>query len=382
MEEVYPDKYTGPFHLIDSFYTATPIISSTITTSHLPKINKIVEGHTTNLIISTTNISAIDNIHRQESVTRKNLTPKTSYRIPFEWLYKKLRFIGVRGLVITSVLSICLLALLLLLIIYLYCKTRRSKQEFSCQYKQTTGNKKYSPINRYSRTPSDNRYSKKYVPNCLRYLHKNQSKSLSFHLTSNGHVSRLNSGDSYRLLSSRQENQNDKRSSSYKTSDCISHERCCVYSSSLPPTSSLSLYHQADRIMSSVNETSLSLTNHTQYRPSSNSTTLCSVRKNIDNSSAQTYSAVYSCELAANLDIDSQIFPRRRSPTKRRSTLNTYSSHVIQNQILFLYMKNLVDCYAFQSNGRQKPLLAMADENRIQLLHVQVSYLSDRSYQN
>jgi len=187
-------------------------------------------------------------------------------------------------------------------------------------------------------------------------------------------MSRLNSSDSYHLISSIQENHKDKTKSSYKNSDCILNEHCCIHSSlSQPmPSSSSSIYHQVNRLMIAGSEPPLPLANITHCHPSLTST-LRSIKKDMDNSSAQTYSAVYSCELAANLDIDQEFIPQHRSSIKRRSILKPNNSILIQNQILFLYLKNLVDCYAIQENNLQKILLATADENRIQLFHVRVS---------
>jgi hypothetical protein len=125
--------------------------------------------------------------------------------------------------------------------------------------------------------------------------------------------------------------------------------------------------------MLSGSEPPLPSNNLTHYHPSTTAT-LRSLKKDMDNSSAQTYSAVYSCELAANLDIDQELFPQHRSTMKRRSILKTNTNSVlIPSQILFLYMKNLVDCYVIQPNNHQNILLATADDNRIQLSHARVS---------
>ncbi len=85
------------------------------------------------------------------------------------------------------------------------------------------------------------------------------------------------------------------------------------------------------------------------------------------------YSAVYSCELAANLDIDQEFVSQHRPSINRRSISKPNNSVLMQNQMLFLYMKNLVDCYAVQPNNLQTNLFATADENRVQLFHVRVS---------
>jgi hypothetical protein len=182
-------------------------------------------------------------------------------------------------------------------------------------------------------------------------------------------MSRLNSGDSYHLISSIQENHKDKRTSSYRKSDCILNDNCCIHSTLTQPIpSNSSIYHQVNRLMLSGNEP---ITNPTQYH--SSSATLRSLKKDIDNSSAQTYSAVYSCDLASNLDIDQEFLPQQRLSIKRQSVIKNTNSILMQNQILFLYVKNLIDCYAVQPNNHQTMLLAAADENRIQLSHIRVS---------
>jgi hypothetical protein len=266
--------------------------------------------------------------------------------------------------------------LLAFLIIHLHCKSRHSKKKLSCQYNQTNGNKSYSQIKSSSIIPPNGRHSKKRVPKFLRYLHTNQSKPSSLRLASNGSISRLNSSDSYHLISSIQENHLDKKTSSYKNADCVSNEHSSINTSLSQPIPSSSIYHQVNRLMISGNEPSLPLPHLTQCHPSSISavaTTLRSVKKDIENLTAQTYSAVYSCELAANLDIDQEVFSQHRSSIKRRSVLKSNNTILTQNQILFLYMKNLVDCYALQPNNLQKILLATADENKIQLFHIRVS---------
>jgi hypothetical protein len=314
----------------------------------------------------------LDNVYHQEYVTEINLIPKLPHQTPFEWFYKQITHFGIRGLIIGSILSICLLLFLLFLIIHLHCKNRHSKKKLFYQYKQTNGNKSYSQIKSSSIIPSNGHHSKKHVPKFLRYLHTNQPKSSSFRLTANGSISRLNSSDSYHLISSIQENHKDKKKSSYQNSDCILNEHCCIHSSLSQPMPSSSIYHQVNRLMISGSEPPLPLANITHCHPSA-TTILRSVKKDMDNSSAQTYSAVYSCELAANLDIDQEFISQNRSSMKRRSILKPNNLIVIQNQILFLYLKNLVDCYAIQKNNLQTILLATADENRIQLFHIRVS---------
>jgi hypothetical protein len=369
VEEVYPDKHTGLFNLVDSFYIATAIISST-STSIIPIRNHTFEISTINLTILTTDIPIVDNIYHQEYVNDIDLIPKTSHQTPLEWFYKKLSHFGIRGLIIGSILSICLLIFLLLLILHLHCRNRHTKKKISYKHHQTNGNKKiYTQIKSSS---SLNHQTKKHLPKFLHYLHKKQSKPSSFRLKSNGSITRLNSSDSYHLISSIQENHKDKRNSSYKNnSDCILDEHSSIHTSLSQQIPSPSIYHQVNRLMISGSEPPLPLSNLTQIHPSSPSATatLRSIKKDLDNSSAQAYSAVYSCELAANLDIDQEFFPQHRSSMKRRSTLKP------KNQILFLYIKNLIDCYAIQTNNHQINLLAIADENRIRLFHVRVGYV-------
>ena len=133
--------------------------------------------------------------------------------------------------------------------------------------------------------------------------------------------------------------------------------------------------------MISGSEPPVPLFNITQPHPPTSTATLRSLKKDVDNSSAQTYSAVYSCELAANLDINQELIPKRSS-IKRRSILKNTHSSLLQTKILFLYVKNLVDCYALQSSDRRNNepiLLATADDNRLQLSHALVSKLDCRS---
>jgi hypothetical protein len=318
-------------------------------------------------------VPIVDNIYHPDYATQTNIIPQTPHETPFEWLYKKLTYFGIPTLLIGSILLIAFLIFLLFLIIHLHCKTRHSKSKISHKYNQTNGNKNYSQIKRYSITLPNGHPSKKRAHKFLRYLQSNQTKPSSFRLTSNGSVSRLNSGDSYHLISSIQENHKDKRTSSYRKSDCILNDNCCIHSTLTQPIpSNLSIYHQVNRLMSSGNEQfPLPMANPTQYH--SSSATLRSLKKDIDNSSAQTYSAVYSCDLASNLDIDQEFLPQHRLSIKRKSVLKNTNSILMQNQILFLYVKNLIDCYALQPNNHQTMLLAAADENRIQLSHIRVS---------
>jgi hypothetical protein len=359
---------------VDSFYVATAIISST-TTPILSNRNNTFETSTINLTISTTESPFGDNIYHQDYVTEKNLILKLTPQTSFEWFYKQFTHLGIRGLLIGSVLSICLLLLLIFLIIHLHCKSRHSKKKLSYQYNQTNGNKTYSQLKHSSIIPPNGHQSKKHVSKFLRYLHTNQSKPTSFRLASNGSITRLNSSDSYHLISSIQESRKDKKPSSYKNSDCVVNEHCCAHTTLSQSIPSPSIYHQVNRLMTSNSEPPLPLANLAQIHPPLTpiTTTLRSIKKDIDNSSVQTYSAVYSCELASNLDVDQDFFPQYRSSTRRKSTLKSTNLNSSQNQILFLYIKNLVDCYAIQPNSLRTMLLATADENRIQLFHIRVS---------
>lgn len=311
-------------------------------------INETLDTPIINLT-NTTDIPIIDNIYHQEYITGINFKTKLSSQTPFEWFYKQLTHFGIRGLIIGSVVSICLLLFLLFLILHLHCKSRQTKKKLSQKYSQTNGKIKKS----YSKIKSST-HKKSHLPKVFRYLHTNQSRpSSSFRLTSNGSISRLNSSDSYHLISSIQENHKDKKTQ--------------IHASLTQPISS-SIYHQVNRLMISGSEPPLPLPNLTQSHPST-TTTLRSVKRELDNSSAQTYSAVYSCELAANLDIDQEFSSQHRSSVRRRSILKPNNF----NHMKLLYIKNLIDCYAIQPNALQTILLATADENRIQLFHIRVS---------
>ncbi|CAF3986081.1 unnamed protein product [Adineta steineri] len=379
VEEVQPDINTGQFILIDPAAIAIPILSSTIT-SIIPinNNNYTFEFFTKNITNTTVEVPSVGNIYHRNAITPINQKTESPRKTPFTWLYKKLTHFGIRGLLIGSILSICFLVFLLFLIVHLHCKTRQSKNKCPPKLNQTNGNKAYSQIKRYSITPPDGHQSKKRAQKFLHFFYSKQSKPSSFRLASNGSISRLNSGDSYHLISSIQENHKDKkRNSYYKKADSILNDNICIYSSlaqPIPPSSSSSLYHQVNRLMLNGNESSsIPLSSLTQYHTSTataHTATLRSLKKDIDNSSAQTYSAVYSCDLASNLDVDQEYFSQRRLSSKRRSSSKHTNITVIQNQILFLYMKNLVDCHAIQPNNQEISLLATADENRIQLVHV------------
>ena len=335
VEEVYPDVYTGLFNLVEAFSIATAIISSTTTV--LPLINSTYEIPTINFTTeSITEIPRMDNLY----ITEINLVPKIPSQTPFEWFYKQLTHFGVRGLLIGSILSICLLVFLLFLILHLHCKNRHKKSKLSYQYNQTNGTKTYSQL----------KHSSPHILCCSQK--SSPKKSSTFRLKPNGSIARLNSSDSYHLISAIQESHKEKNPSSYQNSDCILNEHCCLHSQPI--------YHQVNHLMKTNPQPILS-------------PTLRSVKKDIDNSSAQTYSAVYSCELAANLDIEQDLFSQNRSSIKRRSVLKMNQSNLIPSQILFLYMKNLVDCFAIQPSNHETILLATVDENRIQLYHIRVS---------
>ncbi|CAF1031510.1 unnamed protein product [Adineta ricciae] len=376
VEEVQPDDHTGLFNLVESTHYATPIISSTVLSTSSIMNNTYETTILDQTISHTTDIPMADNIFHQPAATQVNKISQLPHQTPFEWIYKKLTYFGIRGLLIGSILSICFLLFLLFLILHIHCKTRQSKKKLSHKYNQTNGSKTYSQIKGYSMASPDAYQSKKRAQKLLRFLHAKQSKPAPFRLASNGSMSRLNSGDSYHLISSIQENRKDKKkNSSYKNAISTANDNDgCIYSTLAqpipPPSTSSSIYHQVNRLMSNPSEPSTTLTQyHSPVVP--HTATLRSLKKELDNSSAQTYSAVYSCDLAANLDVEDEFFASHRSSLKRRSLSKIHpNSTEIQNQILFLYVKNLVDCYGIQPNHHQTILLATADENRIQLSHV------------
>jgi hypothetical protein len=337
------------------------IVSSTISS-----INSIM-----NITFESSTIPIIDYLYNNnEHTTQKNVILAIPIRNRgnfFQWFFNQTTRFGTRNLLIGLIIACFILLFLLFIIIRLHCTNRHiGKNKFN----QTNG-RTYSQLHqqsrRYSIAPPDGRDSKKRVPKFLRYLHTNEAKPTSFRLSTNG-------GDSYHLISSIQ----DTKSLPYRNSDCVLNEHCCIHSSlsqpvpSTSPTSSM--YHQVNRLMSSGSDPPLPLPNIIQPHPPSTAT-LRSLKKEVDNSSAQTYSAVYSCDLAANLDIEQDIL-QKRSSVKRRSILKNTNSALIQTKILFLYIKNLVDCYALQPNYRtnnEPILLATAEENRIQLSHALVS---------
>ena len=327
-------------------------------------MNETLDLSTMNLTKSAIEMPIMDNIYHQEYVTETNVLPKLPTQRSFEWFYQQVTHFGIRGLLIGSVLSICLLLLLLCLIIHLHCKNRHAKKKIACQFTQNNGTKTYSSI----KSSLPKRHSKKRSPKFLHYFHSNQSKPSPFRLASNGSIARLNSSDSYHLIASIQENCRDKTSTSYQNSDCLLNEHSCTRTGLSP-----SIYHQVNRLINQDVENALPLANlaqsHAQLVPITAS--LRSGKKDVDNSSVQTYSAVYSCDLASNLDMDQEFLPAHQTSIKRKSILRSKNSN--SSQILFLYMKNLIDCYAIQPNHLRTMLLATADENRIHLHHIRVS---------
>jgi hypothetical protein len=319
-----------------------------------------------NLTFETSTIPILDNLYHNEKINPITIHERG---VVFQWFLNKITRIGTRNLLIGLIIATCFLLFLLFIIIRLHCTNRHAKRK-KFSHNKSNG-RTYSQLHhqskRYSITPPDGRASKKRVPKFLRYLHTNEAKPTAFRLSTNG-------GDSYHLISSIQ----DTKSLPYRNSDCVLNEHCCVHSSLSQPTPSSppSIYHQVNRLMLSGSDPPLPLSNIAQVHSHPNATTtLRSLKKEVDNSSAQTYSAVYSCDLADNLDIDQSLL-RRRSSIKRRSILKNTHSSLIQTKIIFLYIKNLVDCYALQPSNRtnnEPMLLATADENRIQLSHALVS---------
>lgn len=341
VEEVTPDQYTGQFHLINSS-TIVPMNVTFVT-----RINPLEE-------------ESFNPTERIIVVNRGRF---------LQWFFKQTTRVGSRTLLIGLIIACCFLCFLLFIIIRLHCTHRPTiGRKFSRRYNQSNG-RTYSQLHhqnkRYSIAPPDGRASKKRVPKFLRYLHTNEAKPTSFRLSTNG-------GDSYHLISSIQ----DTKTLPYRNSDCVLNEHCCIHSSFSQPTpaSPSSLYHEVNRLMLSGSDPPLPMSTLAQshIHPT---VTLRSLKKKVDTSSAQTYSAVYSCDLAANLDMEQEVL-HRRSSMKRRSILKNTHSSFLQCKTLFLYNKTPVDCYALQPNQRvnnEPILLATADENRIQLSHALVS---------
>ncbi|CAF3712480.1 unnamed protein product [Rotaria socialis] len=365
VEEVYPDQYTGQFNL-------TPVSFISSTTTSIPG-TRILTTDILNLPMETSSTPIIGHLYHSEPITNINMvSPQPVHRrgAVFQWFSNQTSRFPIRNVIIGSVLASCFILFLLFIIIRFHCTNRaigKQKLEYKCT--QTNG-KAYSQLQqpqqqdrRFSLVPQEIHDSKKRVPNFLRHLHTNEAKPTSFRLSTNG-------GDSYHLISSIQDN----KTLPYRNSDCVLNEHCCIHSSFSQPVSSpsSSLYHQINRLMLSGSEPPLPMSNIAQAHAHSIATaTLRSLKKEVDNSSVQTYSAVYSCDLVSNLDIDQDAVQKRLS-VKRRSILKNTHSSAIQTKILFLYTKNLVDCYALQPNNRtttEPIVLATSDQNRIQLSH-------------
>ncbi|CAF1317126.1 unnamed protein product [Rotaria sordida] len=363
IEEVYPDQYTGQFNLTSISSIETSIHSTSTSTISI-----------INITIETSSIPILGHLYHNESITKLNIIspePIHNRGIFFHWLFNQIKYFPIRTLLISLLIISCFIFFLLFIIIRLHCTNYSIKRKnHSYKHHHETNGKIYSQLyqqnKRYSLVPHNNHESKKCVPKFLRHLHTNESKSTSFRLSTN-------SCDNYHLISSLKDK--DNKSLPYRNSDCILNEHCCIHSSLSQPisSSSSSIYHQINRLILSGSDPPLPLAHVTAQSHSQpiSTATLRSLKKEIDNSSAQTYSAVYSCDLVANLDIDQDIV-QKRSSIKRRSILKNTHSSIIQTKLLFLYVKNLVDCYALQPNNitnKEPIVLATADENRIQLFH-------------
>ena len=381
VEDVHPDEQTGLFNLIESFHIATAIIAPSSTSISTTTNDSTTSTSVVDSVTETSYLPMIDPLQQQheeeEDVTRTAVIAPRSTRVPhisFQWFYNHVKRVGLRGLIISAAVSICLLLLLLVIIVRLHRRNRQSAKDPPYPYNQTNG-KAYSQIKRQSIALPDGQQSKKRVPKLLRYLHSNRSKpsSSSFRFTSNGSLSRLSSGDSYHLIASIQENHRDQKRLSNKSSNCVLNDHCYIHSTfSQPVPSPPSLYHQVNRLMLSGSEPPLPFSHPASCHPPIS--TLRSLKKDIDNSSAQTYSAVYSCDLAANLDLDHDGLPPARSTGTRRSVPKQSPT---TSPLVYLFMKNLVDCYAVQVHPQQTILLASADDNKIQLSHARVSKHED-----
>jgi hypothetical protein len=390
VEQVQPDEYTGQFNLIESLHTSTTsalpatttaiveteTIQTTTTSSQQSNTTSLFTVHIQTLTSSTVNMTRlpmIDNLYHKEQITRVNIIrpmsmPSKSFI--HQWFEIQSKRFGTRSLIISSLIASCFLCFLLFIILRLHCTNRSSQQaRLTAKYPPSNGTN-YSQLQplskRYSLVPCDEHRSKKRVPKFLRHLHANDEQANSVRLSN--HLT-----DSYQLISSLQ----DHRSLPYRNSDCVLNEHCCMHTSlSHPSTSSTTAYHQVNRSILSGSDPPLPLPNLcVQSQTSALASSQRSLKKEVDNSSVQAYSAVYSCELAANLDIDGESTQKRLS-MKRRSILKNTNSSVLQTKTLFLYVKTLVDCYALQPMmcpQNQPILLAIADENRIQLFHALVS---------
>ena len=332
VKEVFPDERSGQFILIESYHTATAIISTTSVGPSRTMNTTMIETFVSN-VSQRSSFPSIDHLYHQNAITTSSsvvLKSRLASRLTFDWFYTYLKHMGVRSLIFICLISVGVLFILLSLIFYLQCKHRQSIETLTYPYHQTNGKS----------SSQFKRSAKRSCPKLFHYFHSNSTKPSSFRLTSNGSVSRLNSGDSYHLISSIQENHKEKN-------------RTLLHSST-PPT----LYHQVNRVLLPHEETN---------------GTLRSLKKDFDHLTRQTYSAVYSCELAANLDLDQENHSLIAAGTaqRRRSMLKTPSSTQEINSLVYVFMKNLVDCFALQIYRTN--LLATADDNRLQLCHARVS---------
>lgn len=336
VKEVFPDERTGLFTLIESYHTATAIISTTVAVPSISSTSAPMTTASMSTILS--NISQlspfpqIDHLYQEAPLTTTPsiLTKSTLVsRLSFDWFYTYMKQIGFRGLVVICIISISILLLLLSIIFYLHCKHRQAVDTLNYPYPHSNG-KSYAHIKRTSKRPCSKFFQ---------YFHSTPPKSSSFRLTKNGSVSRLNSGDSYHLISSIQESQKEKHRNPRPS----------------PPTT---LYHQVNRVILPKEEAVQS------------NGTIRSTRKDFDPLTRQTYSAVYSCDLAANFDFDQENHSTMKMGTQRRRSLVKTNPGSLSGMV-YLFMKNLVDCFALQIHRTN--LLATADDNRLQLCHARVS---------
>jgi hypothetical protein len=379
VEEVRPNPYTNQFHLVDASIVSTSTLP--LTTAPLGTSQDSSRASFSDATLITSAVPVVDYLYQTEQITKKTVLspiPIQPRGALSQWFSDQITRFGTRGLLIGSIIASCFLLFLIFIFVRLHCTNRRSpRKNLSSKHTESNG-KSYAHLHQQSKRSSspssDERDSKKHMPRLLRYLHATETKSASFRLSTND-------TDSYQLICSMKDNP----SLPYRNSDCVLNEHCCIHASlSQPDSSATSMYHQVNRLMASGSDPPLPLPNLSQSHSHLPATgTLRSVRKEFDNSSAQTYSAVYSCELAANLDVEQESM-QKRSSVKRRSILKNHHSTLTQTRILFLYTKNLVDCYALQpcQQTNQEPvLLATASENRIQLAHALVSQSSSVVFQ-
>ena len=371
VEEVYPDRYTNQFNLIQTSYIA----ESTVISTDSSNLTRTSTTSMMNVTLEISSIPMLGHLYHHEQTTQVNVIsakPMHHRSELIQWFINHITNFPTRRLITGFIIAISFLIFVVLIVVRLRCTSHhKTRKNLQCNYNQTNG-KVYSQLyqhkKRYSLVTNGNHASKKRVPKFLRHLHTNEAKPTSFRLSSNSNC------DNNHLIPST----NDNKSLPYRNSDCVLNEHCCIRSSSSQPmTSSTSMYHQINRLMLSNSDPPLPLTNVAQSHSSHpvSTATLRSLRKGMDNSRVQTYSAVYSCDLVANLDIEQNVV-QRYSSRKRRSILKNTHSSLVQTKILFLYIKNLVDCYALQPSNRtnSEPIvLATADENRIQLSHALVS---------